>query len=174
MIVFTLRCKDGHEFETWFRDGATYERQAKRGLVTCPECGSTKVDKAVMAPRLGRSHKSDPASRETHREAAHQAEAGRETPSEGEAAPAPPPAAAVPERPPTPAEFRRALQVLRGFVETNCENVGKGFADEARRIHKGEAKARGIYGDATPAEAEKLADEGIEVAAIPWVPTNDA
>ena len=55
MIVFTLRCHDGHEFETWFRDGATYERQARRGLVACPECGSTEVEKAVMAPRLGGS-----------------------------------------------------------------------------------------------------------------------
>jgi hypothetical protein len=170
MILFTLRCKDGHEFETWFRDGATYERQARRGLVTCPECGSTKVDKAVMAPRLGRSHKSDPAPRDVQRE-----EAQHEPSTAVEAAPvAAPPVAAEPDRPPTPAEFRRALQVLRSVVETNCENVGKGFADEARRIHKGEAKARGIYGDATPAEAEKLADEGIEIAAIPWVPTNDA
>lgn len=168
MIVFTLRCHDGHEFETWFRDGATYERQARRGLVTCPECGSTEVEKAVMAPRLGRSTKSDPAPRESqHRETQ------REAAPEGEAAPASPPAT-VPDQPPTPAEFRRALQVLRNYVETNCENVGKGFADEARRIHKGEAKARGIYGDATPAEAEKLAEDGIEVAAIPWVPSNDA
>lgn len=170
MIVFTLRCKDGHEFETWFRDGATYERQAKRGLVTCPECGSTKVEKAVMAPRLGRSHKSDPSPREIQREAVAESQAA--PPAANDAAPAAAPAEA--DRPPTPAEFRRALQVLRTMVETNCENVGKGFADEARRIHKGEAKARGIYGDATPAEAEKLADEGIEIAAIPWVPTNDA
>jgi hypothetical protein len=165
MIVFTLRCKDGHEFETWFRDGATYERQARRGLVTCPECGSTEVDKAVMAPRLGRSHKSG--SESEPRPARHEA-------AEPAPAPAAPPAAAEPDRPPTPAEFRRALQVLRNYVETNCENVGKGFADEARRIHKGEAKVRGIYGDATPTEAKKLADEGIEIAAIPWVPTNDA
>jgi len=41
MIVFTLKCDEGHEFETWFRDGAAYERQARRGLVTCPDCGST-------------------------------------------------------------------------------------------------------------------------------------
>src|SRR5262249_51238561 len=129
MIVFTLRCHDGHEFETWFRDGATYERQAKRGLVTCPDCGSTKVEKAVMAPRLGPSPKPAPPPREIQRE-----EAPRAIASEGEAAPVAPPAAAPePDRPPTPAEFRRALQVLRNYVETNCENVGKGFADEARR-----------------------------------------
>jgi len=160
MIVFTLRCSDGHEFETWFRDGATYERQARKGLVSCPQCGSAEVEKAVMAPRLGRSTKFDPVPQEAR-------------PSPPAEAPASPPAE-IPDRPPTPAEFRRALQVLRSYVETNCENVGKGFADEARRIHKGEAKARGIYGDATPAEAEKLAEDGIEIAAIPWVPTNDA
>ena len=158
MIVFTLRCRDGHEFETWFRDGAAYERQARRSLVACPECGSTEVEKAVMAPRLGRSTKSDAAP-------------PREAAPENAAVP---PTVAPPDRPPTPAEFRRALQVLRHYVETNCENVGKGFADEARRIHKGEAKARGIYGDATPAEAEKLAEDGIEVAALPWVPSSDA
>jgi hypothetical protein len=162
MIVFTLRCHDGHEFETWFRDGAAYERQARRSLVTCPECGSTEVEKAVMAPRLGRSTKSDPAPREAPSEAAPETPAATTAP------------VAKPERPPTPAEFRRALQVLRNYVETNCENVGKGFADEARRIYKGEAKARGIYGDATLAEAEKLAEDGIEVAAIPWVPSSDA
>jgi hypothetical protein len=165
MIVFTLKCPTGHEFETWFRDGAAYERQAKRGLVTCPDCGSTEVEKAPMAPRLGRSSKSDPEP------------AVRPEPSPAEAAPeapASPPATATPDRPPTPAEFRRALQVLRRHVEANCENVGKGFADEARRIHKGEAKARGIYGDASPSEAKKLVDDGIEIAAIPWVPSSDA
>jgi hypothetical protein len=163
MIVFTLRCRDGHEFETWFRDGATYERQARRGLVACPECGKTEVEKAPMAPRLGRSSKSDPTPPPTRHDA----------PSESGPA-APPAPAATPDRPPSPAEFRRALQVLRQYVETNCENVGEGFAEEARRIHKGEAKARGIYGDATPAEAKTLAEDGIEIAAIPWVPTNDA
>lgn len=162
MIVFTLKCRDGHEFETWFRDGAAYERQARRGLVTCPDCGSTQVEKAPMAPRLGRSSKSEPASH-------HASDAPADAAPEATTA-----APAVPDRPPTPAEFRRALQVLRRHVEANCENVGKRFAEEARRIHKGEAKARGIYGDATPTEAKKLAEDGIEIAAIPWVPSNDA
>lgn len=163
MIVFTLKCRDGHEFETWFRDGAACERQVRRGLVACPDCGSTAVEKAPMAPRLGRSVKSEPAPPPARPVTTAAVAPGT--------SPAPVPA---PDRPPTPGEFRRALQVLRHYVESNCENVGKGFADEARRIHKGEAKARGIYGDASPAEAEKLAEDGIEVAAIPWVPSSDA
>jgi hypothetical protein len=158
MILFTLRCSAGHEFEAWFRDGATYERQAKRSLIACPECGSHEVEKALMAPRLGRSSKSEVAERP-----------GR--PVEPEILPAAP---QHQERPPTPAEFRRALQVLRRYVEKNCEHVGPRFAEEARKIHRGEADARGIYGDASPEEAKQLAEEGIEVAAIPWVPSSDA
>lgn len=55
MILFTLRCAGGHEFEGWFRDGATFAAQQKAGEVACPECGDTAIEKAVMAPRLGRS-----------------------------------------------------------------------------------------------------------------------
>ncbi len=70
--------------------------------------------------------------------------------------------------------MRRALQELRKQVETHCDYVGPRFADEARAIHRGEAPSRGIYGEATKAESKKLADEGIEVASIPWVPPTDA
>ncbi len=150
MILFTLRCDKGHEIEAWFRDNAAYKRQHAHGEIACPECGSNKIEKAPMAPRLGRSR-------------------GEVSPP----VPAPTPPA-MPERPPTPAEFRRALQQMRRYVETNCEHVGPRFADVARKIHKGDAPARGIYGEATDSESEALADDGIEVARIPWVPTNDA
>src|SRR6266446_6704233 len=55
MIRYTLVCNERHEFESWFTNSATYDKQAKRGLVTCPLCGSAKVEKALMAPRLGRA-----------------------------------------------------------------------------------------------------------------------
>lgn len=54
MILFTLRCARGHGFEGWFRDGAGFEAQREAGAIACPECGDTKVEKAVMAPRLGK------------------------------------------------------------------------------------------------------------------------
>ncbi|HUH83915.1 MAG TPA: DUF1178 family protein [Stellaceae bacterium] len=76
--------------------------------------------------------------------------------------------------PPSPEEMRRMLQQMRKHVEANCDYVGPRFADEARRIHRGEADARGIYGEATDTESQELADEGIEVARIPWVPPSDA
>jgi hypothetical protein len=69
-----------------------------------------------------------------------------------------------------PAQLVALLQRLRAEVERNCDHVGPRFAEEARRIHYGEAEARGIYGEATDAEAEELREEGIEVARLPWVP----
>src|SRR5579863_2679347 len=146
MILFTLKCSADHEFEGWFRDNATYDRQHRRGLIACPDCGSTRVEKALMSPRLGRSHKDGPAP-------------AAETQSE-------PSAPALPETseaPPTPAQVRRALQILRRHIERNCENVGAQFAAEARRIHRGETKARGIYGEATQAESKALLEDGIEI-----------
>ncbi len=60
MILFTLRCASGHEFEAWFRDGDGFEAQQQAGEIACPDCGDSKVEKALMAPNLGRSHKKGP------------------------------------------------------------------------------------------------------------------
>ena len=60
MILFTLRCTHGHEFDGWFRDGDGFEAQQKAGEIACPECGQTAVEKALMAPRLARSRESSP------------------------------------------------------------------------------------------------------------------
>jgi hypothetical protein len=73
-----------------------------------------------------------------------------------------------------PDAVRAALQKLRGEVEKNCDYVGNDFAEEARRIHHGEAEPRGIYGESSDEEAEELADEGIGIARIPWVPRTDS
>jgi hypothetical protein len=74
----------------------------------------------------------------------------------------------------SPAEMRRALQDLRRQVESNCDYVGDRFAEEARRIHYGETDPHGIYGEASPEDAKRLADEGVEFATVPWVPPTDA
>ena len=61
MIVFDLQCADsGDVFEAWFRSGADFDRQAARGLVECPSCGSTRVAKAPMAPRVKPASGADP------------------------------------------------------------------------------------------------------------------
>ena len=158
MIHYQLRCSADHAFDGWFRDSNAFDDQSSRGLIACPACGQTKVARALMAPALGRRRKA-PA-----QVAPVPVAASAETP------PAAPPAVggALPD------QVRAALQRLRAEVEKRCENVGDRFAEEARLIHTGDSPARGIYGEATPEQAERLADEGIEIAQIPWIPRSDS
>nr|WP_295739771.1 DUF1178 family protein [uncultured Acidocella sp.] len=155
MIHYQLRCAAGHEFDGWFRDSEGFESQAAGGLVACPSCGSVEVSRALMAPSIPRK--------------------GREL----VVSPEPPPADALPPGPQAaggalPDAVRAALQKLREEVEKNCDYVGADFAEEARRIHYGEATPRGIYGESSEEEAESLAEDGIAFARIPWAPRNDS
>ncbi|MEX2649260.1 MAG: DUF1178 family protein [Alphaproteobacteria bacterium] len=141
MIVFDLKCPKDHVFEAWFRDSKTYERQRKAGAVSCPACGSTRIDKAVMAPNV--------ATRK-----------GREA-APAEATPA---AAVMPD----PREARAYAAALREHIRTNFADVGDKFADEARKIHYGEVTKRNIHGRATKDEARALHDEGVEFGTVPF------
>ena len=141
MIRFNLKCGQAHEFESWFKDNATYDAQVAAGSVACPLCGDTAVGKAPMAPRIAK---------------------GRGDGGRSEALRA------------MTAEMLNKAKALRDHVEANCENVGDRFAEEARRIHYGEASEREIYGNATDAEAQTLHEEGVAFARIPWVPRSDS
>jgi hypothetical protein len=154
MIHYQLRCEAGHEFDGWFRDSATFDRQAKRGLVGCPECGSAKVSRALMAPAIGAG--------------ARRRGAVEVLPPE----PAPPPARAA-GGPGIPAALMAQLQRMRAEIEARCDYVGASFAEEARAIHEGRSERTGIYGEATREEADSLREDGIAVAAIPWVKRAD-
>ena len=160
MIHYQLRCQRDHEFDGWFKDSAAFERQAARALIQCPECADTKVSRALMAPALPRGAKAPP-----------EPVAARPDTSPAPApSPAPPPAevaARMPDR------LRAALQRMRAEVERHCDYVGPAFAEEARRIHNGDAPPRGIYGETTPEQAEALEADGIGFARIPWVPRAD-
>jgi len=148
MILFELKCAADHRFEVWFRDGRNFESQRKSGRIVCPDCGSRKVDKAPMAPRIGRK-------------------ANARVPRKPETLP-------QPTEMPTQMAVMTALRELRSQIEANCDYVGPEFAEEARRIHHGETEARGIYGETTEDEAQALDDEGIEIARVPWVPRHDS
>jgi hypothetical protein len=164
MIHYQLQCADGHGFDGWFKDSASFEQQATRGLLECPVCGDSRVERALMSPSVPR--KGSIARREI---AVVPDPPPAATPA---ASPAPAPAPAVVAGR-MPDHVRAMLQRLRAEVEKNCDYVGDGFADEARRIHRGDSDRRGIYGEASPTDAEALADEGIEIAHIPWVPRAD-
>ena len=165
MIRYELRCDQAHEFDGWFKDSAAFDKLAGAGLVECPHCGPAKVAKRLMAPAIPK--KGRPA-RNT------KAEAPPAPVPEAPTAPPSPPALRAAALAAMPAEMRAMLRHLRTEVEKNCDYVGADFAEEARKIHHGEAEARGIFGEASEDEAEALREEGIEVARIPWVPPSDA
>ncbi|MFN6955750.1 MAG: DUF1178 family protein [Acetobacteraceae bacterium] len=165
MIHYQLRCENGHGFDGWFRDSAAFEKQVSAGFVECPSCASTKVDRALMAPAIPK--KGRPA-----RNAAPEAPPEPPKPEAQPAPPAPLPTPVMAAR--MPAELRAALARLRAEVEKNCDYVGPAFAEEARRMHRGESERRGIYGETSPEEAEALREEGVEFASVPWVPPTDA
>jgi hypothetical protein len=159
MIRYSLVCENRHDFEIWFKNSADFDKQAKRKLVSCPECGSAKVEKALMAPSLGRGTR------------------------KGATAPAPEPMpeaapqAAVPETKapvamisPAEQEFRAKLKELRDHLTKNAENVGTKFPEEARKMHYGEKEHRSIYGEASPQEAKELLEEGVELHPLPVLP----
>src|SRR5262249_19415749 len=60
MILFTLRCAKGHEFEGWFRDSDGFEAQQRASEMPCPECGDPGVKRGFRAPRLGGSREPSP------------------------------------------------------------------------------------------------------------------
>lgn len=170
MILFSLQCGNDHQFDAWFRDGATYDDQAAAGEVACPHCADTAVSKAPMAPRIGKGLSAvsavvSSADQDTGQDAAP-ASGGKAVPAGAKAMMDP--------RLREMARLRAALLGLKKLVQDNCDYVGPEFATEARRIHYGEADERAIYGEATEEEAEALAEDGIPVGRIPWPSDSDA
>jgi hypothetical protein len=151
MIRYNLRCDHGHAFESWFQSSSAYESQEKRKLVSCPACGSTKVERAIMSPQIVSKKK-------TRAEPAP-------APATEATAPTSTPLMMAPER-----ELRAKLKELRDHIVKNADNVGERFPNEARKMHYGDIEHRPIYGEASPDEARSLIDEGVEVSPLPVLP----
>lgn len=173
MIVFDLKCRNGHQFEAWFNSGSNFERLRKAGHVACSICGSTRVDKALAAPRISTSKKRGAAVEKGDAAGAEAPTASATKPRDGGPLSGPgryanDPAAAK------ATELMKQLSEVRVQIEKNCDYVGKRFPEEARKMHYGEAPKRNIYGEASDGEAKALADEGIEFSRIPWASRRDS
>lgn len=145
MILYDLICPDEHRFESWFRNSGAVDKLVKAGQVLCPVCGSNKVQKAPMAPRLAKSSPTEMAAADRKGElvAAMQ-------------------------------KAEQAISQLRDVIQKNFEDVGAKFPEEARKMHYGETKKRGIHGEASLEDAKSLIDEGIEVGVLPGQRRGDA
>ena len=181
MIKYQLICDQKHEFEGWFQGSAAYDEQAANGLLRCPLCDSDQVKRALMTPNLA-----SPKRRKSTDPSAVDAAPWVDPTASAPAAPAPVPSSLSPAGQTTgqgraavmPSEQAQAfgaalaeLRQLRQKIIKDCRDVGDNFAEEARKIHYGEAEAEGIYGQATREEREALKDEGIEIFDMPWVPS---
>jgi hypothetical protein len=154
MILYELRCGAGHGFEAWFRNADTYDQQHAGNQIACPVCGDSGVSKAPMAPRIARKGRNpEPA-----------AQPSPDMPAQ------PTPPSIHPDQ--VRLVMSRIAALNRQISET-CDYVGNDFAEEARKIHYGETEHRDIYGETSPSEAVELQEEGIEIAAIPWIRRGD-
>lgn len=148
MIVFDLTCGNGHAFEGWFRSSEDFASQQQGGQLCCPQCGTAEVMKAPMAPAVPKKGNQ---------------RAERATPGAPHSQPL--------SNAPMPPEVQQALAKLAEAQARALKNstwVGKDFADDARAMHYGDRDPAPIHGEATPAEAQQLIEEGIEVARLPF------
>ena len=146
MKVLNLQCRHGHAFEGWFASHDDFESQRERGMLTCPVCNDADIAKMPSAPRLN---------------------LGQEAPAAAAAA-VPSPSSQVQEvAQMAPQQLQAAWMKMVRHVMANTEDVGARFAEEARKIHYGEAEHRNIRGQASREETEALLDEGVEVLPLP-------
>ncbi|HPF46117.1 MAG: DUF1178 family protein [Alphaproteobacteria bacterium] len=160
MILFDIKCSDGHVFEAWFQNNDAYQTQVDSGLVECPLCGSTKISKSLMAPNISAgSEKNQDRGHYSNDQDDHRVMVS---------------AHSDPTNQVSSEDVKRALEHMhntmakfRRQIEKSCEYVGTNFAEEARKIHYGEGEKRGIYGETTIRETEELIEEGIDIMPVP-------
>jgi hypothetical protein len=142
MVVYDLICKKAHRFEGWFPNYEEFQKQAEKKLISCPTCGTTKVEKLPHACAVHVKKEEAPAPQKK-------------------------PESAAPAVPPSAAEFKEMLLKVHHYIKQNFEDVGPRFAEEARQIHHGKSEQRAIHGTATAEEREALVEEGIPHAVLP-------
>ncbi|MEY4056787.1 MAG: hypothetical protein RL519_2122 [Pseudomonadota bacterium] len=151
MIVFDLICQPaGHRFEGWFASSDAFADQQQRGLLDCPHCGTTAVEKAPMAPAV---------------------------PKKGNQLVAPAkPAPIAAGLPPEAVAVMETLARMQAEALKQSRWVGEDFAEQSRAIHYGEREAEPIHGKATLEEAKELLEEGVAVMPLPFpvVPPDQA
>ena len=137
MKVLNLRCANDHRFEGWFASDDDFASQGERGLMACPMCADQAITRLPSAPRVNVLGRGDAARGEVD--------------------------AVMPAR--ANQQQAKWLHAVREML-ASTEDVGERFAEEARRIHYGEAEQRGIRGRASREDADSLRDEGIEVLSV--------
>ena len=167
MIKFSLGCDKEHEFEGWFSDGDEFSRLKEAGHLTCPVCASEKIEKLLMAPAVQTTKGKEP-QQTVQKIQSNETQPAIAASSVSTPAPQSAPVATIPDE--IQQEVTHQLREIKKKVMDSAENVGDNFGNEARKIHYGETKKRGIYGTSSVEEAAELWEEGIEVIPLPVLP----
>lgn len=155
IIIYDLECEYSHRFEGWFRSNEDFDDQREQKLLTCPECGTSAIRKVPSKINIGGK---------PHTES-------KVSEAQGAGVPAAP-TVQKPNSVDVATAFVMARQAIQALIN-HSEDVGDRFAEEARKIHYEEAPIRAIRGQASPEEFEELRDEGIEVIALPVLPSEE-
>ncbi len=154
MIRYALTCSRGHEFEAWFSSSRDFDVQRRAALVECPVCGDADVSKQLMSPAIGSGG----------RDGGEAAATGAKRHSARERS-------ASPLHDPTARMMRQFARELHAAVREQADYVGPRFPEEARKRHAdGKTGGRPIWGEASPEEARKLREEGLDITPLPPLP----
>ena len=137
MIAYDLICSNGHIFECWFRDSASYEEQKSSCIINCPVCNDSDVEKVFSPFAIGKKEGKKEEERKKEKEKVD------------------------------PHNPYRVLRLIQDYVDKNFEDVGTEFTKEALKIHWGEAEKRNIKGIATPDQETLLKEEGVPFLKVP-------
>ena len=186
MIEYALVCNEEHNWQAWFANAASFEKQCEKGLVRCPYCNSRKVRKALMTPALGSAgrRRGETALKEGKKWTEEMPVKGartKEIPSkeiqEVSQPSIPKQQALVSSQSAEQKKMHalyKAMRQVQDKILKEHENVGNKFSEEARKIHYGEVAPRGIYGEASKDEVEEMREEGIAIAPLPLLPKLDS
>lgn len=143
MIKYQLLCKNDHKFDGWFPNIAEFERQQHKNLLICPMCDTTRVDRAIMSPAVGKT----PAKKTKFKDYTDHITSDTMIPS---------------------AQAKNILRRIRKHIVTEFDNVGDKFVKEYRKHEKGERDDQ-FYGTPTQEEVKKLLDEGTDLFRVPEI-----
>ena len=140
MIIYDLVCDKEHRFEGWFRNSEDFTSQQTSGLLTCPMCNSSHIQKVPSGGHLQSQSRDKP-----EREKNDRTEIERQAYVQ---------------------YSRQVMEKLNSFIEKNFQDVGNRLPEEARKIHYGESDLRNIRGTASAQDVQELEEEGIELIAL--------
>ncbi len=176
MIKYTLHCEFLHTFEAWFSDSASFEKQCKLNLVSCPKCGNSQIRRALMTPNLSAGNnkkEQNRASEGINSDIVPLEELTRNEQESSKTSKLRERSDRTLDKQISPVQVITMLRNIRSYFEKNGRNVGNKFAEEALKIHYGEKEPDLIYGTCTAEEGDQLVDEGVEFAELPTLPKDN-